>query len=477
MRRLRDSRVRRTSSLPAIGALVNEPAYAELVKEFGHPRVVEALRVQVAAERGVGAEEVDVFERVVRVRAMLRASVAPRLRRVINATGVILHTNLGRAPLSRAAVDALAVAAGYSNLELDLDSGRRGERAVLVSGLLAQLFGCEAALVVNNNAAAILLALTSLCKGKEVIVSRGQQVEIGGSFRMPDVMRLSGARMIEVGTTNRTRQDDYEQAITSRTAALLRVHTSNFHVEGFTEATSPAEMAAVARAHELLLIDDLGSGATEPIADEPTVADSLQHSDVVTFSGDKLFGGPQAGIVLGHGESGAAAVKKMSRHPLARAVRIDKLTLAALEATLRQRLAGRLDDIPVERMIKASVDDVRRRAAMWSVKLDERGVRATLVAGESAVGGGSVPGHSLPTVLLALRGPASRLAAALRHGEPPVIARIEKDACCLDPRTVLRGEDETLIDAVEVAVRSLASPNSTAPPPDLPLKGEGNTVQ
>jgi L-seryl-tRNA(Ser) seleniumtransferase len=368
---------------------------------------------------------------------------------------VILHTNLGRAPLSRAAVDALGVAAGYSNLELDLSSGRRGERAALLSSLLTQLFGCDAAFAVNNNAAAILLALTALCKGKEVIVSRGQQVEIGGSFRMPDVMRLSGARMVEVGTTNRTRQDDYEQAITPRTAALLRVHTSNFRVSGFTESATLAQMAALAHAKGLLLIDDLGSGAAEPIADEPTVAESLQHSDVTTFSGDKLLGGPQAGIVLGRGESGSAAVKKMSRHPLARAVRIDKLTLAALEATLLQRLTGRLDEIPVERMVHAPVADVRRRAAMWSVKLEERGVRATLVEGESAVGGGSVPGHGIPTVLLALAGPASRLAGALRHGDPPVIARIDKDACCLDPRTVLKGEDETLIDAVEVAARSL----------------------
>lgn len=453
MRRIRDSRIHRTSSLPAVGGLVNEPAYAELAGEFGHERVVEALREQVAAERNGAA--VDDAERVDLVGARLRREISPRLRRVINATGVILHTNLGRAPLSRAAVDALAVAAGYSNLELDLESGRRGERAGLLSGLLTQLFGCEAALAVNNNAAAILLALTALCKGKEVIVSRGQQVEIGGSFRMPDVMRLSGARMVEVGTTNRTRQDDYEQAITSRTAALLRVHTSNFRVAGFTEATSLAQMAGVAHAHGMLLIDDLGSGAAEPIADEPTIAESLQHSDVTTFSGDKLLGGPQAGIVLGRGDSGSAAVKKMFRHPLARAVRIDKLTLAALEATLLQRRTGRLDDIPVQRMIRAPVADIRRRAAMWSVKLEERGVHATLVDGESAVGGGSVPGHSLPTVLLALSGPASRLAAALRRGEPPVIARIDKDACCLDPRTVLKGEDETLIDAVEVAARSI----------------------
>jgi L-seryl-tRNA(Ser) seleniumtransferase len=433
---------------------VNEPAYAELVSLFGHARVVEAIRQQVDAERR--GENASGEERAALVGAALRAAVAPRLRRVINATGVILHTNLGRAPLSRAAVDALAVAAGYSNLELDLDSGRRGERASLLSGLLTQLFTCEAAFAVNNNAAAILLALTALCKGKEVIVSRGQQVEIGGSFRMPDVMRLSGARMVEVGTTNRTRKDDYEQAITPRSAALLRVHTSNFRVQGFTESAALGDMAAVAHARDLLLIDDLGSGAAEPIAGEPTVAESLQHSDVVTFSADKLFGGPQAGIVLGRGETGASALKKMSRHPLARAVRIDKLTLAALEVTLRQRLTGRLEEIPVERMIRATVADVRRRAAMWSVKLEERGVQVTLVAGESAVGGGSMPGHGLPTVLIAIAGPASRLAAALRHGEPPVLARIEKDACCLDPRTVLRGEDETLIDAVEVAYRVVA---------------------
>jgi L-seryl-tRNA(Ser) seleniumtransferase len=437
-----------------VGTLVNEPAYAALVGDFGRARVVAAVREQVAAERN--ATVVSDVERLSKVEARLRASVAPRLRRVINASGVILHTNLGRAPLSRAAVEAVVAAAGsYSNLELDIDTGRRGERSALVSGLLTSLFGCDAALVVNNNAAAVLLALTALCKGHEVIVSRGQLVEIGGSFRMPDVMRLSGSRMVEVGTTNRTRAVDFEQATTTRTAALLRVHTSNFRVTGFTESASLADMAAVARGRGLLLIDDLGSGATESIADEPTISESLRHCDVVTFSGDKLIGGPQAGIVLGAREAGVAAVRKMSRHPLARAVRIDKLTLAALEATLKQRLTGRLDDIPVERMLRVSVEEVRRRAALWSVKLEERGVRARLLEGESAVGGGSVPGHGLPTVLVALEGPASRLAAALRRGDPPVIARIESDACCLDPRTVLRGEDETLIDAVEVAARSL----------------------
>lgn len=452
MHRIRRSAPELPVSLPAVGTLLNEPAYAGLVTEYGRPRVVQALREQIAAERD---GQTDGSERHSAVAARLRAATAPSLRRVINATGVILHTNLGRAPLSPVAVDALKVAAGYSNLELDLETGKRGERSSLVSGLLTSLFRCEAALVVNNNAAAVLLTLTALGKGKEVIVSRGQLVEIGGAFRMPDVMRLSGARMVEVGTTNRTRVADYEDAVTPRTAALLRVHTSNFRVTGFTEAATLQQMGEVARRHDLLLLDDLGSGAVEQIGDEPTVAESLQHSDVVTFSADKLLGGPQAGIVLGRGEKGADAVKKMSRHPLARAVRIDKLTLAALEATLGQRLAGHAEENPVERMLHAPAEDVRRRAAMWSVKLAERGVETRLVEGSSAVGGGSLPERDLPTVLLAIAGPASRLSTALRQGNPPVIARIEKDECCIDPRTVLKGEDETLIDAVETAAATI----------------------
>jgi L-seryl-tRNA(Ser) seleniumtransferase len=452
MPRLRDSRPVRAASLPGVGSLINEPAYAELLRTFGRDLVVDAIRAQIDFERDGDANGGD---RLAAVEARLRSATAPRLRRVINATGVILHTNLGRAPLSRAAIDALSFAAGYSNLELDLESGKRGERATLVSGLLTALFGADAALAVNNNAAAILLALTALAKGKEVIVSRGQLVEIGGSFRMPDVMRLSGARMVEVGTTNRTRAADYEAAITPRTAALLRVHTSNFRVTGFTESAPPAELADVARRHGLLLVDDLGSGASGPIGDEPTIAESLAHSDVVTFSGDKLLGGPQAGIVLGRGEHGVDAVKKMSRHPLARALRIDKLTLVALEATLRQRLTGHADDIPVERMLHVSPEELRRRAGFWLVKLADRGVEARLVEGSSAVGGGSLPEHPIATVLLAIDGPASRLLKALRHGEPPVIARIENDECCLDPRTVLKGEDETLVDAVEAAVNQV----------------------
>ena len=453
MRRLQDSEPDVPVSLPAVGRLINEPAYAQLVIAYGRERVVEAIREQLAAERDGKANGA---KREAAVTDRLRRLAAPRLRRVLNATGVILHTNLGRAPLSRAAVEALAVAAGYSNLELDIASGKRGERASLVSGLLTSLFSCDAALVVNNNAAAILLALAALTRGKEVIVSRGQLVEIGGSFRMPDVMRLSGARMVEVGTTNRTRGADYEQAITTKTAALLQVHTSNYRVTGFTEAASLSELATIARSHGVLLIDDLGSGAAEPIGDEPTISESLDHCDVVTFSGDKLLGGPQAGIALGRGERGVEAIKRMARHPLARAVRIDKLTLAALEATLRQRLTGHGDAIPVNQMLRVPADELRRRVGFWSVKLADRGVETVLVEASSAVGGGSLPEHPIPSVLLAIKGPASRLLTALRSTDPPVIARIENDRCCIDPRTVLKGEDEALVDCIEVAAKTVS---------------------
>jgi L-seryl-tRNA(Ser) seleniumtransferase len=333
---------------------------------------------------------------------------------------------------------------------MDLDSGRRGDRSKLVEPALGRLTGAEAALVVNNNAAAVLLALAALAGRREVVVSRGQQVEIGGSFRMPDVMRLSGSRMVEVGTTNRTRAGDYEAAIGPRTAAILRVHTSNFRVSGFTESPSLRELAGVAHGRGLLLVDDLGSGALEPVFDEPTVAESLEHADVTTFSGDKLLGGPQAGIALGRAEP----IGKMAKHPLARAVRVDKMTLAALEVTLAERLLGHPS--PVESMLAATPEQVRRRAGFLMVRLAERGVESGLLEAGSAVGGGSLPGQVLPTTLLALEGRASRLAAALRAGDPPVIARIEQGRCCLDLRTVLLGEDDPLQEAIEAAVGRLS---------------------
>ena len=439
-------RVRGAGPLPpAVGTLLNEPGYRRLAERYPRWLVTDAIRDQLAEERAGGA--VGDGERVERVASRLAGWAAPRLRTVINGTGVVLHTNLGRAPISRAAAAAAAdVATAYSNLELDLGSGRRGDRFALVAPLLTRLTGAEAALVVNNNAAAVLLMLAALARGREVVVSRGQQVEIGGAFRMPDVMRLSGARMVEVGTTNRTRAADYEDAIGERTAALLRVHTSNFRVTGFTESASLAELAEVAGRRGVLLLDDLGSGALDPVADEPTVAESVGRADVVTFSGDKLLGGPQAGIALGRAEP----IRRMAKHPLARAVRVDKMTLAALEVTLRERLLG--EAAPVARMLAAAQDEMRRRAGYLMVRLAERGIDTERMEGVSAVGGGSLPGHELPTVLLALPGPASRMAAALRRGEPPVLARIEDGRCCVDLRTVLRGQDDALQDAIEAAL-------------------------
>jgi L-seryl-tRNA(Ser) seleniumtransferase len=441
-------RVRGPAALPAVGTLLNEPGYRRLAERYPRSLVADAIRDQLADERS--SASVADGERLDRVADRLAGWVAPRLRGVINGTGVVLHTNLGRAPISRAAAAAAAdVAATYSNLELDLESGRRGDRHALLAPLLTRLAGAEASLVVNNNAAAVLLMLAALARGREVVVSRGQQVEIGGAFRMPDVMRLSGARMVEVGTTNRTRAADYEEAIGGRTAALLRVHPSNFRVTGFTESTPLSELAGIAGRRGVLLLDDLGSGAMEAAFDEPTVAESARLADVVTFSGDKLLGGPQAGIALGRAEP----IRRMARHPLARAVRVDKMTLAALEVTLRERLLGTVS--PVARMLAAGQDELRRRAGYLMVRLAERGVESERVDGTSAAGGGSLPGQELPTVLLALEGPASRLAAALRRGEPPVLARIESGRCCVDLRTVLRGQDDQLQDAIEAAVTAI----------------------
>ena len=439
-------RIRQPGPLPAVGSLLNQAGYLGLQERYPRALVADGIREQLAEERESGSLLED-DQRLAAVRGRLAGWAAPRLRRVINGTGVVLHTNLGRAPLSRRAAAAAAeIAAGYSNLELSLETGRRGDRSTLVEDLLRRLTGAEAALVVNNNAAAVLLALMALGARREVVVSRGQQVEIGGSFRMPDVMRLSGARMVEVGTTNRTRADDYEAAIGPRTAAVLRVHTSNFQVTGFVEAAPLGELAGVARRHGVLLLDDLGSGALEPLFAEPAVAESLAHADVTTFSGDKLLGGPQAGIALGH----SAEIRRMAKHPLARAVRVDKMTLSALEATLRERLLGQPS--PVATMLSWTPEELRRRSGFLMVRLAERGVECSLVEAQSAVGGGSLPGVGLPTTLLANEGRASRLAAALRLGEPPVLARVEGDRCCIDLRTVLGGEDDALEDAIEAAV-------------------------
>jgi L-seryl-tRNA(Ser) seleniumtransferase len=388
---------------------------------------------------------------------MLKESQRPNLQPVINATGVIINTNLGRSPLSQEALQAVQrVAGGYTNLEYELEAGERGSRHSHISALLCELTGAEAALVTNNNAAAVLLALSTLAAGREVIISRGQLVEIGGGFRVPDVMRQSGCQLVEVGTTNRTRQSDYAAAITERTALLLTVHPSNFQIVGFTESTLVEALAELAHQQGLLLMDDLGSGcllASEHygLGHEPMPQESIASgADVVCFSGDKLLGGPQAGILVGK----AAVLKRISRHPLMRAMRIDKMTLAALEATLRHYQREEAEtSIPIWRIISASPGSIAGRAASWVSKLQKYGIPARMQRGESTVGGGSLPGETLPTTLLALDAgnvsiPLDELAKRLRLRSLPLIVRILRDALLIDPRTVLEEQDDEVVQAL-----------------------------
>jgi len=386
-------------------------------------------------------------------RSMARSSLCP----VVNATGVILHTNLGRALLSEEAVAAMGAAArSYCNLEFDLDSGTRGTRNTHPEPLLRQLTGAEAALVVNNNASAVLLGLTALAKKKEVIVSRGQAVEIGGGFRIPDVMRQSGAKLIEVGTTNCTYSADYEQAITPRTAALMRVHSSNFRLTGFTHAVPLAELVAIGRHHNLPIFDDLGSGCFFDttgfgLDPEPMVQESVaQGAGLVFFSGDKLMGGPQAGIIVGEKQF----IDKLKKHPLARAVRIDKIRLAGLVATLLHYLEGEaVAKVPIWRMVSTPLEEIERRARSWAQAVGEM---ARVIDGETMVGGGSLPGSTLPTRLVAIGTEGSRkdtntaqaLSERLRCQEVPLIGRISGNVLLLDPRSVLPEEDDIVLQAL-----------------------------
>jgi L-seryl-tRNA(Ser) seleniumtransferase len=430
-----------------------------LEAEFGRTALIEALRdatasLRTRAANGESAPD-DVAEWLDQdLPARLVTATAPSLQPVINATGVILHTNLGRAPLARAAVERVAALSGYTNLEYDLDNGGRGRRDVHAEQLLCRLTGAEAAVVVNNNAAATLVTLAALAAGREVIVSRGELVEIGGGFRVPDVMRQSGAMLREVGTTNRTRTADYAAAISDRTAALLRVHPSNFRIEGFTERPALADLVGVARRFDLPVIEDIGSGwigtgaTPAALGDEPTPRDSLAAgAAVVLFSGDKLLGGPQAGIIAGR----STPIDAIRRHPLMRAVRVDKMTYAALEATLQEYAAGRIaETVPVARMLGMDAEEVRRRARALVEQL--RGnVSAELVDGFSTVGGGSAPGSALPTVLMAATHAsvaATGLEALLRRSNPHVIARIQDQRVMIDLRTVSPGEDALLLEVL-----------------------------
>ncbi len=414
----------------------------ELARSVEDPLAVDAARRvldRAREEIRAGAEPGDLAERL---RVELGAARRPQLRRVLNATGVIVHTNLGRAPLPAAAlVRVTEVARGYSNLEYDLAEGARGSRQDHLAGLLRRLTGAEASLVVNNNAGAVLLALAALAEGREVVVSRGELIEIGDGFRIPDVLARSGARLVEVGTTNRTRAADYERAIGPETALLLRVHQSNFRVVGFAEQPATAQLAAVARRHELPLVDDLGSGALVRLPDEPTPADALAvGADLVCFSGDKLLGGPQAGIVAGR----ADLVERLRRHPLQRALRADKLTLAALEGTLTLYL-DRPGEIPVLRMIEEPAEAVRARAERLA-GLTGGAVEETV----ARVGGGALPLAELPSFACALE---EQLAGPLRGSEPPVVAVVRDGRTLLDCRTLADDELDEVAAAV-VACRS-----------------------
>jgi len=443
--------------IPSVAAMLEAASVGQLVEQWGHDLVVEAVRLATQAARDAllsGQELPESWPAA--VEAALNRLVKPSLLPVINATGVIIHTNLGRAPLSDQALQGLhEIASGYSNLEYDLEQGARGSRYTHAEAQLCAITGAEAALVVNNNAGAALLALTHLAQGREVIVSRGQLVEIGGGFRVPEVMAQSGARLVEVGTTNRTYVRDYQAALSENTALLMFVHRSNFYLGGFVHEPSLAEVAAAAHDAGLPLYADLGSGALRDTTEfglkhEPTVQECLQAgADVVSFSGDKLVGGPQGGIIVGR----ADLVEGMRAHPLMRALRVDKLTLAALQGTLQAYRRGReLQEVPVWRMIAMPLEEIRRRAQAWQRELGLGEVRPS----RSTVGGGSLPGETLPTEVLALAGERPQaLAARLRAATPPVIVRIENDAVVLDPRTVLPEQDEVLVEVLRQSLHEL----------------------
>ena len=450
--------------IPSIDELRKRPGIRALEARFGSAATVDALRAAASEVRRAistgdsGVADADaVVSRIEHIAtASLDTTFGHSLEAVINATGVIIHTNLGRAPLSATAIERVAaVARGYASIEYDLGRGGRGRRDVHAEPLIRLLTGAEAAVVVNNNAAATLLVLAALAAGREVIVSRGELVEIGGGFRVPDVMAQSGAVLREVGTTNKTRAADYAAAVNEQTALILRVHPSNFRIEGFTERPSLADLVSVGRAVNVPVAEDLGSGflsgpEKRRFADEPSVEATIAAGvDVCCFSGDKLLGGPQAGIIAGR----SAFIDRIRRHPLTRALRVDKMTYAALEATLVEYAAGRAQaTVPVQRMLTMTADDVRTRAERVASAIRALpGWRAELIPGASAIGGGSAPGVELPTVLVHVTRTdisPDALEDALRRAQPPVIGRIENDRFVLDLRTVLPEQDDVLVTIV-----------------------------
>jgi len=446
--------------LPSVDELLHQPEIATLVEREGHAAVTDAARqVLETLRREIASGTLDASGVDLAVSGVT-AAPPPSLRPVINATGVILHTNLGRAPLAETALERICEVAGvYSNLEFDVASGERGKRDVHVERLTARLLNQEglndiSTVVVNNNAAAVLLALNTLAEGGEVVVSRGELVEIGGSFRIPDVMAKSGAVLREVGTTNRTRLADYEKAINERTRLLLRVHRSNFQIVGFTEQPALEDLVKLGRKHKLRILEDLGSGSmielrSVGVSGEPSVWDSLRAGvDVVTYSGDKLLGGPQAGLISGQSET----VARVRANPLFRALRVDKLTYAALEATLLAYVRHDHDAIPAVRMMRLSAEEIGRRARALADTLHANPkLKVELIEGASVIGGGAAPGATLPTILLAITAQdlsADELATRLRAHEPPIVARVEQGRVLLDLRTVFPEQDQIIAAAL-----------------------------
>jgi L-seryl-tRNA(Ser) seleniumtransferase len=444
--------------LPSVGALLDSVAVRALLAASPRPLVADAVRDAVeAARRDPAAAPRDDEEWAAAIADALAVRSRPSLRPVLNATGVVLHTNLGRAPLPAAAIEAIGrVAAGFSNLEYDLERGTRGSRYVHCVALLRELTGGEDAIVVNNCASALVLTLGALAQGREAIVSRGELVEIGGSFRVPDIMAKSGAVLVEVGTTNRTHLDDYRRAASARTGAIVKVHRSNFTLEGFVADVTVSELAPLAAELGVPLLHDLGSGLllsldAYGLTGEPTAAEALRAgATLVLMSGDKLLGGPQAGIIIG----AASAIATLRRDPLARALRVDKLTLAALEATLalyREPERARRQ-IPALAMLTAPVDEVRGRAERLRLALATQGVHGEVVESVASVGGGAFPTAKIPSAALALDGDAGALERRLRSGDRPVIARVADGRVLIDLRSVPAADDLALADAVTAAL-------------------------
>jgi L-seryl-tRNA(Ser) seleniumtransferase len=443
--------------VPSVDALLRSEPGRRAIANFGRPLVKRLVARTLDDARGAAARGIQPpsNDELLAHAIGLASKIATGLTPVINATGVVLHTNLGRAPLPEAAARAASRAASaYSDLEVDRETGSRGKRSARAESMLEALTGAEDALVVNNCAAALLLALATLARRKEVLVSRGELIEIGGEFRIPDIMSASGAKLVEVGTTNRTRTTDYRSAIGERTGAILKVHPSNYRVVGFT-ATPPAkDLAALAVKRGVPFVFDVGSGLLQREhgmpPDEPTVADALiDGADVVTCSGDKLLGGPQAGIIVGR----AGLVGKLRRHPIARAVRVDKLQIAALEVVLAMHASGRANELPVRRMLMTPLDELSRRARRLAESLDGDLTGARVRTCTSVVGGGSMPGTSMPSWGVALKAiEPSAFAARLRAGSPSVFCRVEPDAVVFDVRTVLPGQFPDLTRAIQYAL-------------------------